>query len=359
MPGRVVTYGRNRRGVVNYGRGNYYRPLARVAGYAARYAYRTYSQRRASTYNRANQSRKRKRYRGAQGKRMRRTKKKKGFSKRLNIVERKLVDGKTVLRYKGNDTQFIYTFDGNTENTNITAWDRNTLQAVIAQMRFYDATTNSYLQKDPELKSTRLKFTNIMSKMTLKNNYTVPVNVAVYVCRVNSDDANTPSVAFGNAVADQVTFITNPAATAAESNHIYPSELSMFKKQWKIIQTKKRMLLNGQSMNVSAMLKDLTYSADWFDEFTIIDSRKIKATTFFVRVTGVLGHENVTPISKVGSVEGSVDVQTKFYATMRYNGGGPGITYTVIDDQSTLVAADQGAAGTVMNGPVKVYDGIK
>lgn len=204
----------------------------------------------------------------------------------------------------------------------------NDLEAVLAQLRFFDSATPGTLVQADGASGTYNRdyhFKNIYSTTTVHNNYQVPAQVTVYVVCVKDDSSIAPLTAYTNGLAD----VGNPSST---SPMIHLTDSPQFNELWKICKTKKILLAPGQRASVSYSVKDIYYNPSITDSQTSSYQRKYKSYAFLIRVEGVYGHD--TTNNEQGQLAAGVDYNTHFKYVVHYDAGGD-LKYIYVGDSSS------------------------
>lgn len=220
------------------------------------------------------------------------------------------------------------------------------IERVIAQLRYYDpaapaalvtadGTTGTY-QKEFYVKK-------CFHKLKLMNNYQVPCEVALYVCRVKDDTSQTPKQSWTNGLADQ----SNVNDT---SMIVYPTDSGMFNDLWSIALSKKLILQPGDSTAVSFATKPFQYDPSISDSHALTYQTRVKSYSFMIVVKGLYGHD--TAVAEVGALQAGVDtVVTRSYE-VRYSAGADIKYVYCVDNSDTFTNG-----GVVSNKPVSDNQG--
>jgi len=314
-----------------------YRRYGRGAYNAARRAYR-------------NRDRPQRRGRGPPAKRRRTQGRRRGYRGRaqsrlstrgrVHRLERQLGGTMSTLTFKDHEFNNVSTDNAAIKYDVTSLLSKNEIQAALDQMLWFDSTTNDYLKKDPDTclnHNIKMKIDSCYTRFLVKNSQNYPVKVTLYLLSPKTNTGTQPTATIDTALADEVT--TSVAMTKEQNHLVYPTELDYFKKQWTILRTKKKLLVNGATMSMTTVLKNIRYSPDWMAENTEKYQKRMKSRLILMRIDPVMGHQqfNLTqlvPVPDATTVSlgrGGVDISLKRIMKIKYDSGGPATRYTYID----------------------------
>jgi len=190
-------------------------------------------------------------------------------------------------------------------------------EIVLQQLRYYNPSAPSTLVTADGATGTydkSFRFESNVAKMTLRNNFRVPVEVAVYYCKVKSDTNTSPRTAWDNGISDKSTSgITSP--------YIYPTDSDIFTDLWNVTKTVKKQLEAGETMCCKYTEPSFNYDPAVNDNSPPYYTKYDKAFSFLVVVKGIVCHDN-TAQSNINHAPGGVDILTYRMSKVKYNAGG-------------------------------------
>lgn len=189
-------------------------------------------------------------------------------------------------------------------------------ETVLGQLRMFNPAVPGTLTQVDGANGAYVRewhFKSVFSKVTLSNNYQVPVHVALYCCMPKEDTSIIPITAFTNGLAD----VGNPSNT---SPYVDVTEVPQFNDLWRIVKSVKRTLQPGQTLKSSITNKDIMYDPSVFDSHALDYQKKFKCLNWFVRVKGVLGHDTVVTTEQ-SLLPCGVDFLTQNNYIVEYDGG--------------------------------------
>lgn len=216
-----------------------------------------------------------------------------------------------------------------------------TLEAVLAQLRYYNPSTpTSLVQADGAAGSFQkdFYFTKAYSKITVRNNYRVPCMVNVYSCGVKADTDLTPGSAWVAGLAN----IGSPAQTNPLVKFTDPPIVNDL---WRILKNKKRRLEPGQSFVMSHAPPPFNFSPSTSDSHNLDFQRSFRGHSWHLHVQGVIAHD-ITD-DEQGIEQAGIDLVIDTTFVVKYPAGA-NIVYLHVDDQSATFTND----AVVSNRPV-------
>lgn len=218
------------------------------------------------------------------------------------------------------------------------------LEAALGQVRYFDAAAPTALFTASAVAGTYSRTIGIQnehSELVLRNNYPLPANVVVYLCRVKADSSITPTAAITNSMADQ--YATSPGITALAQ---YPTDFKQFNDIWKIEKKWERFMQPGSQLVCKVNSGKYTYDPSIYDNHNLEYQRSNKSMVYLVRMYGVPAHDSsVTTEQGFGrcQLDWTRIISTKFI----YESGGPTLNDFSLDDNTSNFTNN----GTIANKP--------
>lgn len=239
----------------------------------------------------------------------------KSLDKRLKDVQCLLNASCGELVYRNRSTGSL-TCSARVQNgLNLATFHQSYYEGVLQQLRYYDPTTPSTLVTADGATGSFSKdfcFTSNYAKLTLRNNYQVPVEISIYNCQCKTDTSIDPFTAWSNGLAD--------TCNVSYSNDLtYPTDSDQIVSLWNILKTTKKQLEPGESLVI-------THSVDKFDyDPAVADSqietyrKEHKGFAFMIAITGVLGHD--TSAAERTRLPAGVDYELDRVSKVKYDAG--------------------------------------
>lgn len=221
-----------------------------------------------------------------------------------------------------------------------TAGNKLSIEGAFQSLRYFNPATNSLETKDASVGTySRDLCLSIQRKLTVRNNYQVPVRVQVWTCRPKDATSDTALSLLDTGLADQ----NNPAN---RSPLVYVTDSKDLTNVWNVKACINRYLLPGQSAVCHANDKRFDYQISTADEHTVAFQKKQGGHNFLLRVSGIVGHDTLT--AQCSLVSAGVD--WLFDATYRieYDAGKDLHDYSLDDNLPTSFAN----SGVVSQHPV-------
>lgn len=214
--------------------------------------------------------------------------------------------------------------------------DLTKLASAIESLRYYnpsvpgtlvtaDGNTGTY-QRD-------FYFKRSYSKIMVRNNYQVPVNVTLYLFRVKESTSINPQDAFTNGLAD----IGNPSASSCL---VYPTDSQELKDLYKIEKTKSVYLQPGSQIQMTASFKPFQFDPSFVDDHTSNFQKAYGGGSFACRISGALGHDTISTGAQ-GSLAAAIDYQVDNTFEIIYAAGAD-IKTVEVEDNSISTFANLG-----------------
>lgn len=330
-------YRNNRRAVVGYkmGPGALARRIAPAVASAAYKAYQGYQSKPRPPSN--------SNVRGSQRRRkpFMLPKKKTSLTKQVKAIQKELKTNQGTLVYKEIATGRAVQPSVNQQTlTPLTQITMGSYETVLGELRFFNPAVPGTLTQGSGASGTydrNYHFKSVYSKVSLVNNYQIPVRVKLYCCMPKEDTNIIPITAFSNGLAD----VGNPSLT---SPYVDLTESPQFNKLWKIVKSYKKVLMPGQVMKSSINSKDVMYNPSIFDSHALDYQRKYKTLNWFVRITGVLAHDTVVTTEQSLAPCG-LDFITQTIYTVEYDAG-VDLKFIVIADTSDAAFTNGGVVSS-------------
>jgi len=208
------------------------------------------------------------------------------------------------------------------------------LEAVIDAVRFFNASvpgTPIVADLSAIGYQSSVDFVKSYCDITARNNYSVPVNVSLYIVKVKKDTSIAPITAMINGAADQ----TNNTIL---NTMMYPSDIHDFKDLYHIVKSKSKLLQPGQELTLGHGFPKFKYDISLSDSQTSTYQKYFHGSLMMVRVHGVVSHGST---SGVTTGRCGVDIQFDRIYKIEYEGGMQAdyIEYNVSGD--TIVGTTQ------------------
>lgn len=209
-------------------------------------------------------------------------------------------------------------------NANFECNSQTQLEAVLAELRYYDPSNPGTLVQASGATGTFYKefyFKRSYHKMTVTNNYQVPVVITLYSYRVRSDTSITPASAFSAGLTD----VGNPSTT---SLLVYPSDSKQLSDLWRVEKSKTVYLMPGKRTTIICSNKPFLYDPSLYDSHALSYQKIFKSSCFAIRVEGPVGHD--TTADEQGQLAAGVDVCIDHTYEILYDAGA-GIRFITVD----------------------------
>lgn len=226
--------------------------------------------------------------------------------------------------------------------------DMATLETSMANLRYYDPQTPGTLvtaNASTGTYSREIHFSSVYSGGTVVNNFQVPCEVKLYLCKVKSDTSITPTTYFSNGITDQV------ISGTASNIDLYPTEIDVLRAQYVVKCYKTKTLQPGQSFKFSHSVKNIDYDPSLFDSHSLTYQSKYKNFVWMIRVNGVIGHDTAVA-SQVGNLQAGIDIEQVSVYKITYDAGVNLNDIYISDSRDTFTNG-----GVVSNKPVSDNQG--
>lgn len=212
-------------------------------------------------------------------------------------------------------------------------WGSSEIETALAQCRYYDPSTPSALVTADGTTGSYQKeflFTKCYGKVVCRNNYQVPCQVDIYICKSKEDTSLTPGTTFTNGITD----VTN-SLTASTNSQLYPTDSPQFNDIWAIESHVSKVLEPGQVCSVvTGKIPFFQYDPSIYDSHALLYQKKFHARVAFIRVRGVLGHDSIA--DQQGFLQAGIDIEIMHMFEIKYSAGADIKFIHVIDNASTF-----------------------
>lgn len=191
------------------------------------------------------------------------------------------------------------------------------VESAAANLRFFDPGLNDLVTVNASSGSYHRDIrVSIFRKLTLKNNYQVPVELKIYSCIPNDAFAvsNDPITVFNNGMIDQT---VNNAST---NPLIYVNDCKQLKDMWSCKMLKSIYLQPGESVVAKSFCRQFNFPFDTVDQHPLGFNKNLGGHCFLVHLHGVLGHDT-TVITEQGLLQSGVDAMIDVTYTFKYDAG--------------------------------------
>lgn len=264
------------------------------------------------------------------------------IKKRVRALERKTADIMSSLSYKGVECKQLLTTVNTATYDEFAINDAGYIESVLAQLRYYDPSTPGTIITAPGATGSYERKFSIKSYLsaTMKNNYQIPVDVKVYTYRCAADTGTSPTSWLDSCLADN-------ASTTKASPLIFPTDANDMGDLWKLDGVKSYRLRPGATVTHGYGVPLVSYDPSEYDNHVFASQPDFKTSYIVIRLTGVVTHDSTTT-TLVGLAPGGLDIIYKRVSNVRYNAGGPSMTYTyILPNSSPSQGYDTVATGLV------------
>lgn len=203
------------------------------------------------------------------------------------------------------------------------------LETACANLRYFDAATNALVVADPSTGtySNDITVLYIVNKIHVVNNYQVPVDVTVCGLRPKYDTSISALTYYTDGLTDQ----GNPSAV---SPMLSLKDSEIMKEMWEIKKSKKKMLMPGQSIDLSIFIPSFEYDFSQADSHNLFYQKKYNGLQWVIRTTGCLGHDSTA--DEQGSMLGGIDYRVDAHYKFEYDAGKDLADLSVTDSSNTF-----------------------
>lgn len=177
------------------------------------------------------------------------------------------------------------------------------------------------------------------SKLVVRNNYEVPAELRLYMCKVKGDTAITPDTAYDNGISDISSF-------GSTSTFAYPSEVPQINDIWNVDNRFRGVIEPGKQLVFQHYGKEFKYDPSTYDSHALTYQKEYGSFSWLVRANGVVGHDNAADQNNLCGA--GVDMLCDTKIKIRYDAGGNLYRMSVTNNADTF-------SGT---GIVSNYNGV-
>lgn len=268
---------------------------------------------------------------------------KKTLKAKVKQLESKMKSDQAYHTYKSTTTTQLLSTVNTVNYTTLTGVDMATMETAMANLRYYNPSAPGTLVTANAATGTysrQVHFTSIYSGGTIVNNFQVPCEVKLYLCKVKGDTSITPTTYYSNGVTDQV------ISGSASNIDLYPTEIDVLKEQYNVKCYKSKLLQPGQSFKFSHSIKNIDYDPSLFDSHSLTYQTKYKNFVWMIRVNGVIGHDTAVA-GEVGNLQAGIDIEQLIIHKITYDAGTNLNDIYISDTRDTFTNG-----GVVSNKPV-------
>lgn len=282
----------------------------------------------------SNKSSVRKTVRSRRGRRGRKTKSVnlKKLSKRVSNLTRLANASITTLTHRTRDTAKVATGIGLMGTFHVDAVKKQYIEGVLTDLPHYDPDDPANLRSVNGNTGTFNKeifIQSITSKLTVKNNFQIPMNVEVIVYINKEDTGFNPVDAWTGGlqnVGDPSS--TSPLTFMSDGNDVLGN-------LWTRKSTKKVFLQPGASFEQKIYTKSFKFNPAYTDSHAFDYQDEFHASNFVIRLIGPLGHDS---LASVGRLLGGLDYELDRTMVVKYDGGAKMKQVKVVDNTPALIS---------------------
>lgn len=263
--------------------------------------------------------------------------------KRLKHLEKKVENNTGHLVYKYRQTEEILSTVNHCNYFSISGLSTAILQTGMAQLRYYNPGVPGTYDTADFSTGTQTKriLYSCHSRLIARNNYSVPCEVDVYLCTPRSDQSDTTVVSYTNGLADC-------SGLGVTDVMVYPSEVPLFRNDWKIRAHKKAIIAPGTQIEISSggMFKSLEFDPSYYDETTLNYNPKNGSHQYLIRVSGVVCHDKTTTTNN-GICAAGVDLEVDTRIDYKYPAGANLFWIATLDNSDAMAAGGNVSMPTI------------
>lgn len=265
------------------------------------------------------------------------------LKKQVVSIQKQLKADQAYHTHKRRETNIVSVGVNQSTHTTLAVTRTTELEAAMATLRYYnpsspgtlttaDASTGTYSRK--------VHFQGFHKKLTIRNNYQIPVKVRVYSCVPKNDTSILPTTFYSDGITDQC------ISGSTTSPQLYLFDIDMVKDNWKSVKTTSKILNPGQQMVCTYNAKAFDYDPSSVDSHALVYQKKYQAQAWVVRLEGIISHDTVE--SEQTTNQGAIDYINDTIYKMTYDAG------TNLNDISFNNVADASftTSGVCTNRPV-------
>lgn len=189
-------------------------------------------------------------------------------------------------------------------------------ELALANLKYFDSSTNTLVTADAAsgTYSRTVEFKSVGAHLEIRNNYQVPCDYTLYLCKIRDDSSLSASTCWTNGLANDQSNIT---ALTQLGN--YPTDYSSVNDIWNLSVSKKGRLLPGETVTASHYEKDISYDPSKTDSHALSYQRELKSFQFLLVIRGIIGHDTVQDEQTL--LQAGVDVKSSETWVVQYNAG--------------------------------------
>lgn len=222
-----------------------------------------------------------------------------------------------------------FVFDENKQGASTVAVNRvQDIESILARCKFFDPSTPGTLIEGSLAAGTfqrNVRFENITSSVTFRNNYMTTIEATVYLCQVKDDTDLAPLTAWANGLSDGTNL------TSIFDLGQYPSDYDVVKDLYKLKVAKKVILAPGESCSTFHKTGAFEYSPSTVDAHPVAYQTEYKSFDWLVVAKGCVGHD--VGISSIANMPGGLDVSWTNVYKVKYDAG-VNIRFTHVDNSN-------------------------
>lgn len=189
------------------------------------------------------------------------------------------------------------------------------VETVLANLRYYNPSVPGTLTTASGATGTfsrDIHFDNIYSHITLRNNYQVPCDLKVYLCKVKGHTSNDPVTLLG--ASDQII-----GGSSSVNPMIFMTDIETLTQQWSVDCVKSVRLLPGHECVASHSEHKINYDPAHYDGNSDTYQKDFKSFVWVIRVEGVVAHD--TTLDQQGNSGAGVDFIVYNKYVIKYDAG--------------------------------------
>jgi len=189
------------------------------------------------------------------------------------------------------------------------------LETVLSHLQYYDPAAPSTLVTASALTGTykkRFLVQSISHKVIIRNNYQVPIRLKLYIAVPKKDHSQDIASAFTTGIADI-------GSLTATSPLVYPTDSNQLTNLYKFVKSVSIVLAPGKERVMYHKTSPFEYDPSFVDTHSDTYQARYGASTFAIRVEGVLGHD--TSADQQTTMLGGVDVELNSTYKIKYPAG--------------------------------------
>ena len=194
-------------------------------------------------------------------------------------------------------------------------------------------------------------FKRFYSKIEVRNNYSAPVKVRMYLMKCKQDTSIAVNTRFAQGLADV------GGLTETDMN-VYPTDSIQMMDAWEIVKSNKKHLEPGRSMTMVAAIKNVKFSPANMDQHLLQYQTQLKSHAFVIRLEGGLAHNQTA--GKIGLTDSKLDYQVHNVAEIEYDAGADLTQYQLTNNAIAFVLpGDKAYTNVVPNSRIRTLENIE